>query len=278
MVAGALAQQGTTPWSPSASSSGRRRTSSTRLQRRDRWAHPRGADRTVASVGWRPHCDTDQRALDRAGLRARARTRAARRPPPPCSPPGPLRELAGRTPSPLLVDREDVRRLWTELGDKARSRPEGSGTVRQLDAGVHAIGKKLVRGGRRVLDGRGARGATGPPRRSASCSATPRSRCWATGLGARRRLRTPLKHLMALLRIAVPNKAALALGRRDPPRVRYRQREDSKQLTLTDHRERRRVLLPATPRHRPVRRRGHADVGITGRDLLKDPGRAKAER
>jgi phosphoribosyl-ATP pyrophosphohydrolase len=34
--------------------------------------------------------------------------------------------------------------LWTELSEKARSRPEGSGTVRQLDAGVHAIGKKLV--------------------------------------------------------------------------------------------------------------------------------------
>ena len=34
--------------------------------------------------------------------------------------------------------------LWAELSDKARSRPEGSGTVRQLDAGVHACGKKLV--------------------------------------------------------------------------------------------------------------------------------------
>lgn len=34
--------------------------------------------------------------------------------------------------------------LWAELSDKARTRPEGSGTVRQLDAGVHAIGKKLV--------------------------------------------------------------------------------------------------------------------------------------
>jgi phosphoribosyl-ATP pyrophosphohydrolase len=34
--------------------------------------------------------------------------------------------------------------LWTELSEKARTRPEGSGTVRQLDAGVHAIGKKLV--------------------------------------------------------------------------------------------------------------------------------------
>ena len=34
--------------------------------------------------------------------------------------------------------------LWSELSDKAATRPEGSGTVRQLDAGVHAIGKKLV--------------------------------------------------------------------------------------------------------------------------------------
>ena len=34
--------------------------------------------------------------------------------------------------------------LWAELSEKARERPEGSGTVAQLDAGVHAIGKKLV--------------------------------------------------------------------------------------------------------------------------------------
>ena len=34
--------------------------------------------------------------------------------------------------------------LFVELSDKARTRPEGSGTVRELDAGVHAIGKKIV--------------------------------------------------------------------------------------------------------------------------------------
>jgi phosphoribosyl-ATP pyrophosphohydrolase len=34
--------------------------------------------------------------------------------------------------------------LWTELNDKAANRPEGSGTVQALDAGVHTIGKKLV--------------------------------------------------------------------------------------------------------------------------------------
>ncbi|MEO6310025.1 MAG: phosphoribosyl-ATP diphosphatase [Leifsonia sp.] len=34
--------------------------------------------------------------------------------------------------------------LFAELSDKALTRPEGSGTVRELDAGVHAIGKKIV--------------------------------------------------------------------------------------------------------------------------------------
>ena len=34
--------------------------------------------------------------------------------------------------------------LWAELSEKAETRPEGSGTVRALDAGVHEIGKKLV--------------------------------------------------------------------------------------------------------------------------------------
>jgi phosphoribosyl-ATP pyrophosphohydrolase len=34
--------------------------------------------------------------------------------------------------------------LFAELSEKAVSRPEGSGTVEQLDAGVHSIGKKIV--------------------------------------------------------------------------------------------------------------------------------------
>jgi phosphoribosyl-ATP pyrophosphohydrolase len=34
--------------------------------------------------------------------------------------------------------------LFAELSEKSVSRPEGSGTVRELDAGVHAIGKKIV--------------------------------------------------------------------------------------------------------------------------------------
>jgi phosphoribosyl-ATP pyrophosphohydrolase len=34
--------------------------------------------------------------------------------------------------------------LFAELAEKATTRPEGSGTVAELDAGVHAIGKKIV--------------------------------------------------------------------------------------------------------------------------------------
>jgi phosphoribosyl-ATP pyrophosphohydrolase len=39
---------------------------------------------------------------------------------------------------------KDFDGLWAELSEKALTRPEGSGTVAQLDAGVHAIGKKIV--------------------------------------------------------------------------------------------------------------------------------------
>ena len=34
--------------------------------------------------------------------------------------------------------------LWAELSEKADLRPEGSGTVAALDAGIHSIGKKIL--------------------------------------------------------------------------------------------------------------------------------------
>ena len=34
--------------------------------------------------------------------------------------------------------------LWSELSEKALTRPEGSGTVAALDAGIHSIGKKIL--------------------------------------------------------------------------------------------------------------------------------------
>ena len=34
--------------------------------------------------------------------------------------------------------------LWAELSEKVSTRPEGSGTVEALDAGIHSIGKKIL--------------------------------------------------------------------------------------------------------------------------------------
>jgi phosphoribosyl-ATP pyrophosphohydrolase len=34
--------------------------------------------------------------------------------------------------------------LWAELSEIAVKRPEGSGTVAALDAGIHSIGKKIL--------------------------------------------------------------------------------------------------------------------------------------
>ncbi|GAA2091040.1 MULTISPECIES: phosphoribosyl-ATP diphosphatase [Brevibacterium] len=39
---------------------------------------------------------------------------------------------------------KDFDSLYAELAEKARTRPTGSSTVAELDAGVHQIGKKIV--------------------------------------------------------------------------------------------------------------------------------------
>nr|WP_275436684.1 phosphoribosyl-ATP diphosphatase [Helcobacillus sp. ACRRO] len=51
------------------------------------------------------------------------------------SPPGPGR---------YAVHVKNFETLFEELQRKAAERPEGSGTVRELDSGVHGIGKKIV--------------------------------------------------------------------------------------------------------------------------------------
>ena len=42
------------------------------------------------------------------------------------------------------MDIKSFEELWAELSQKAIDRPEGSGTVAALDAGIHAIGKKIL--------------------------------------------------------------------------------------------------------------------------------------
>jgi ATP phosphoribosyltransferase len=82
---------------------------------------------------------------------------------------------------------------------------------------------------------------------------------------------------MSLLRIAVPNKGSLAQSASEILReAGYRQRDDAKQLTLTDT-ENGVEFFYLRPRDIALYvGEGTLDVGITGRDLLADSG-AKAE-
>ena len=68
----------------------------------------------------------------------------APRPPGPAPPRVVPRPASGAPPSryPRRVKTFDD--LFAELSAKSVERPAGSGTVAQLDAGVHAIGKKIV--------------------------------------------------------------------------------------------------------------------------------------
>src|SRR3954466_7805736 len=82
---------------------------------------------------------------------------------------------------------------------------------------------------------------------------------------------------MSLLRVAVPNKGSLAQSAADILRESgYRQRDDVKQLTLTDT-ENDVEFFYLRPRDIALYvGEGTLDVGITGRDLLLDSG-AKAD-
>lgn len=51
---------------------------------------------------------------------------------------------AGTAETGSLVGVKTFDDLFAELTEKARTRPDGSGTVAELDAGVHQIGKKIV--------------------------------------------------------------------------------------------------------------------------------------
>ena len=51
---------------------------------------------------------------------------------------------SARTQPVALGTVKSFEQLWEELSEKAATRPAGSGTVAELDAGVHFIGKKIV--------------------------------------------------------------------------------------------------------------------------------------
>src|SRR6187551_2649997 len=124
---------------------------------------------------------------------------------------------------------------------------------------------------------RSTRVPTARPRRSASCSTTPRCSCSRPASSSTTSTPTSERSLMSLLRIAVPNKGSLSQSATEILReAGYRQREDSKQLTLIDT-ENGVEFFYLRPRDIALYvGEGTLDAGITGRDLLSDSG-AKAD-
>ena len=173
--------------------------------------------------------------------------------------------------------------LFAELTEKAETRPAGSGTVAQLDAGVHAIGKKVVEEAAEVWmaaeyqsDSETAEEispAPVPPAGPDGRQGTdPRGRVHASVAHTQIR-RTPQRGTNHMLRIAVPNKGALSGPASEMLReAGYRQRRDTRELVLADP-ENDVEFFFLRPRDVAVYvGTGTVDVGITGRDLMLDSG------
>ena len=160
--------------------------------------------------------------------------------------------------------------LFAELSGKAATRPgwlghrRGAGRRRAHDR------QEGRRGGGRGLDGRRARGsASGPPRRSPSCSTTCRCSCSPAASPSRTSthicdggvtVRRPLDRESRPC-CASPCRTRARSPSPPPSMLReagYRQRRDPRDLVLLDPRQRHRVLLPAAARHRDLRRLGRA--------------------
>ena len=160
--------------------------------------------------------------------------------------------------------------LFAELAAKAAERPEGSGTVAQLDAGVHAIGKKIVEEAAEVWMAAEYESTDAAAEEISQLLYHLQVLMLAKGLTPRGRLPTSLSAASDLrrsepespapmLRIAVPNKGSLA-DTASEMLSRGRLHRASRPQGPPRHRpsERGRVLLPPPQGHRDVRRLGRA--------------------
>ena len=173
--------------------------------------------------------------------------------------------------------------LWAELTREGRARaPRGPAPSRSSTPACTSIGKKLVE---EAAESWMAAEHEGKERAAEEISQLlyhAQVLMIASGTRPRRRLLPPLRTTMApttpdgserLLRIAVPNKGALSQSASEILRESgYRQRQDSKELTLIDA-ENGVEFFYLRPRDIALYvGEGTLDTGITGRDLLRDSG------
>ena len=174
--------------------------------------------------------------------------------------------------------------LFAELAAKAAERPAGSGTVAALDAGVHAIGKKLVE---EAAESWMAAEHEGPRAggRGDQPAALPRPGADARlRTDHRRRLRPPVSAAMSHDRTATAPRCASPCPTRAPwPSRRARccaRRATASALTTASwccaDPDNGVEFFYLRPRDIAVYvGEGTLDLGITGRDLLLDSGAAR---
>ena len=154
---------------------------------------------------------------------------------------------------PLVKSFED---LYAELAERARTRPAGSGTVAALDAGVHAIGKKIVEEAAEVWMAAEHECKERTAEEISQLLYHVQVLMLARGLDARRRLLLPLRRNRPDPQLQPrPDHAANCraqqgfAGRTRRPRCcaspATAQRRDSRELRDGRPGQRRRVLLPA---------------------------------
>ena len=182
--------------------------------------------------------------------------------------------------------------LYAELAAKAAERPEGSGTVAQLDAGVHAIGKKIVEEAAEVWMAAEYESTDAAAEEISQLlyhlqvlmlakGISPRG-CLPTSLSPRPRPSSNPKAAAAMLRIAVPNKGSLAETASEMlHEAGYTGRRDPKDLHVIDPQNEVEFFYLRPKDIATYVGSGALDVGITGRDLLLDarmPGAREIEQ
>ncbi|MGY4650446.1 ATP phosphoribosyltransferase [Mycobacterium sp. URHB0021] len=171
--------------------------------------------------------------------------------------------------------------LFAELSDKARTRPDGSGTVAALDAGVHGLGKKILEEAGEVWLGRRARERRGTGRRDQPAALLDTGDDDLPRPDPRRRVR---EALMAAspngnLRVAVPNKGTLSEPAAEIlSEAGYRRRTDPKDLTVIDPANNVEFFFLRPKDIAIYVGSGQLDLGITGRDLAQESEAPVRER
>jgi ATP phosphoribosyltransferase len=160
--------------------------------------------------------------------------------------------------------------LFTELSEKAATRPAGSATVAALDAGVHAQGKKVLEEAGEVW--LAAEHEADDALAEAGAHARPRSR-------ARRRVQVPVGSRTQyerggrMLRIALPNKGTLAEPAATMMReAGYRQRNDNRDLSMLDEENDIEFFYLRPKDIATYVGSGDLQLGITGADLMDESG------